>query len=211
MTRRILVTLTFLTLAAGLSAGLLHAQGSGEAERAPYRIDLYSGWNLISFPGDPVDTALESVIGDAQVDMVLGYQDDAWLTAVRNPDGEWEGWLETMTGEWGYWVHTPVEETIETALSPATANPSSLHRPGWNLVSIWDEQQRTPGEEIDADRYFGHSCWRVAYTWSPTAGQWTTVMPQESGTVDTGAGYWVWMELGHGHTPNSVFYFCSKG
>ena len=68
MTRRILTTLTLLALTVALSAGLLHAQGSTEAEPSPYRIDLYSGWNLISFPGDPVDGTLENVVGDAQVD-----------------------------------------------------------------------------------------------------------------------------------------------
>ena len=57
MTRRILTTLALLALTAAVSAGLL----STEEERPPYRIDLHPGWNLISFPGDPVDPALESV------------------------------------------------------------------------------------------------------------------------------------------------------
>ena len=54
--------LALLVLTAVVSVGTLYAQGSSE-ERPSYRIDLVAGWNLISFPGDPVDTAIESVIG----------------------------------------------------------------------------------------------------------------------------------------------------
>ena len=75
MTRAILTILALLVLTAVVSVGTLYAQDSSEGERPPYRIDLVAGWNLISFPGDPVDTAIESVIGpDLQVNLVLGYQ-----------------------------------------------------------------------------------------------------------------------------------------
>ena len=75
MTRAIPTILALLVLTAVVSVGTLYAQGSSEEERPPYRIDLVAGWNLISFPGDPVDTAIESVIGpDLQVDLVLEYQ-----------------------------------------------------------------------------------------------------------------------------------------
>ena len=73
MTRRVLITLALIALTGAVAAGLLNAQGSAESARAPYRIDLLPGWNLISFPGDPVDTALESVLGKSQVDAVLAY------------------------------------------------------------------------------------------------------------------------------------------
>ena len=30
--------------------------------RGAYEIDLRPGWNLVSFPGEPVDTAIDSVL-----------------------------------------------------------------------------------------------------------------------------------------------------
>ena len=94
MTRAIPTILVLLVLTAVVSVGTLYAQGSSEEERPPYRIDLAAGWNLISFPGDPVDTAIENVFGsDLQVDVVLGYQGGAYISAQRNADGEWMGSL----------------------------------------------------------------------------------------------------------------------
>ena len=79
MTRAIPTILVLLALTAVVSVGTLYAQGSSEGERPPYRIDLVAGWNLISFPGDPVDTAIENVFGpDLQVIAVFGYQLGAW-------------------------------------------------------------------------------------------------------------------------------------
>ena len=86
MTRAIPTILALLVLTAVVSVGTLYAQGSSEEERPPYRIDLVAGWNLISFPGDPVDTAIESVIGpDLQVNAVLSYSNGTSGTAPFAP------------------------------------------------------------------------------------------------------------------------------
>ena len=194
MTRRILTTLTLLALTVALSAGLLHAQGSTEAEPSPYRIDLYSGWNLISFPGDPVDGTLENVVGDAQVDLILGYQSDEWRAAVRKADGGWRttNGFTTLSGGRGYWVHALADDTIEAALSPDAARPSP-EGCGWHLAGVWDEEQRPPGTEVDADDYFYDTWWRVAYGFLTGENLWTKQLPNSDGTVETGAAYWVWI------------------
>ena len=196
MTRRILVTLTLLALTGALSAGLLHAQGSAEEERPPYRIDLYPGWNLISFPGDPVDTAIESVMGsDSQVDIILAYQDQQWGAAVRKTDGGWRTTsdLTTMSGSRGYWVHALAKDAIEVTLSPNTARPSIQTTGGWNLMSIWDADQRPPGTEVDAVEYLREITWRAAYTFDAAADLWVKRLPQPGETLETGRGYWVWV------------------
>ena len=192
MMLRIFTTLALLALAVALSAGLLHAH-DGEAERPPYRIDLYPGWNLISFPGDPVDAALESVMGDAQADEILGYQDQQWRAAVRKTDGGWRTTsdLTTMSGSRGYWVHALAEDAIEVLLSPDTTRPST-EGCGWQLMAIWDAEQRPQGTAISADEYFSKIWWRVAYTFLADENLWTKQLPRSEGTVETGAGYWVW-------------------
>ncbi len=212
MTRRILTTLALLALTAALSAGLLHAQGSAETERSPYRIDLYPGWNLISFPGDPVEAALESVIGDAQVDVILVYQNGEWLAAGRQTDGGWgtTSGFTTLSGGLGYWVHTPTAGAIEVVLSPATPRPSPGGC-GWQLVGVWDEEQQPAGTKVDADDYFGGVGWRIAYGFLSEANLWTKLVTGIDGTVELGRGYWVWIPLSHAHTPHSVHYFCHLG
>lgn len=203
MTRPILMTLALLALAATLSVGLLHAQRSDESERAPYRIDLLPGWNLISFPGDPVDTALESVIGpDLQADVILAFQDGEWLTAWRDTEGRVTGTLTTMLGSWGYWVRTPAAETIETTLStaPLTQGPPYCYIPhGWQIIGVWDAEHRTPGTRVDADSNFSLKrvpwivSWKVAHGFDTAANRWETpIRPGTGATIEVGAAYWVW-------------------
>ena len=213
MTRRILTTLALLGLAVALSAGLLHAH-DGEAERPPYRIDLYPGWNLISFPGDPVDAAIESVMGDAHADIVLAYQNEwrrtsDWLSAVRSTEGKWRGALTDLSSGRGYWVHATTAGAIETVLSPGTPRPST-EGCGWQLLGIWDARQRPPGTGISADDYFGGISWRAAYTFLTEANLWTKQVLRAEGTVETGAGYWVLIAVNHAHTFDSVSYFCHR-
>lgn len=198
MTRRILITLALFALTAAVSGGMLHAQGSAESDRAPYRIDLHAGWNLISLPGDPADAALENVIGDAQVDVVLGYRGDAWQAAVRKPDGEWRtpSGFTTLSGGWGYWLHTQTAESLEVTLAPPDVPPALEVVSGWNLMGVWDEEQRLPGAEIGAEDYFSDIWWRVAYGYLKDENAWTKLLPDPEETVKTGAGYWVLVTTG---------------
>lgn len=207
MTRRILTTLALLALVAAISVGLLHAQGSAEAEQPPYRIDLLPGWNLISFPGDPVDTTLENVIGsDSQVDIILAYQGDAWLTALRNPNNDWYGTLTTISGDYGYWMYTPIAETIAAPLSPVTPPsriPYCSTARGLYLVGVWDSEQRPAGTKLDAEEVFNQQrslvryYWAVAHGFDTRANKWETPIRRGSGaTVAVGAGYWVWARGG---------------
>lgn len=212
MTRRILTTLALLALTLAVSMGLLHAQGSTEGERPPYRIDLLPGWNLISFPGDPVDPALENVMGDSKVDIVLAYREDQWEAAVRTSDGRWRATsgVTAISGGQGYWMHALADSAIETTLSADSPRPA-IEGCEWQLVGVWDAEQRPAGTEVDADEYFALVNWRVAYTYRPDTDLWEKQSPRSSGTVETGAGYWLWNAWGHAHTPDSVSYFCRVG
>ena len=194
MKRRILMSLALFALSAAVSAGLLQAQGLTEAERPPYRIDLQAGWNLISFPGDPVDPALENVVGESQVDMVLAYESGQWSAAVRNAEGGWRttSGFTTMSGVRGYWVHSSASETIDVTLTSSDARPTLETIAGWNLVGIWDAEQRRAGTPIDPESYFNAVNWRVAYTFDSAANLWKKIIPNSNKTIETGAGFWVW-------------------
>ena len=193
MTGRILTTLALLALTLAVSVGLLHAQGSTESERPPYRIDLLLGWNLISFPGDPADPALENVMGDSKVDIVLAYREGQWEAAVRTSDGRWRATsgFTVMSGGQGYWMHAFANDAIETAFLADSAKPA-IEGCEWQLVGVWDAEQRPAGTEVDADDYFAQAWWRVAYGFLTDENLWTKRIPRSGGTVETGAGYWVW-------------------
>ena len=206
MTRAIPTILVLLVLMAVVSVGTLYAQGSSEGERPPYRIDLVAGWNLISFPGDPVDTAIESVIGpDLNANLVLEYAydgpiiggPDAWIIALRNADGEWTGALREIRGGRGHWVHTPVAETIEVALTTtttaATMPPTPCGESDWRLEGVVDVELRPAGTKVDADDSLTSLAWRVAYGFDTAADKWAKIIPETDGILEIGAGYWVWV------------------
>jgi hypothetical protein len=104
-------------------------------------ITMVPGWNLISLPGDPSDTAINSVITNAQVQTVLTYDPNVpggWLTAVRDGDSL-VGTLTTMDSSHAYWVQQNNSDKIEVAIpgysgGTAAVPPAISLVAGWNLV-----------------------------------------------------------------------------
>ena len=178
--------------------------------RPAYKVTLRPGWNLISLPGTPDDTAIGSVISDddLSVKLVLGYQGGAWLTAIRD-SGAWSGTLTEITGGWGYWVQSTAFETISTLIPDVDTSselPTIPVTQGWNLLGVIDIQQggagKAPIGKAEADDYFTSIPWRVAYSFDTRTTSWTKLVP-EAGVEDdlSGArhcslpnakGYWVW-------------------
>ncbi len=171
--------------------------------RAPYKLNLTPGWNLVSLPGTPLDSSVGSVMGDSmQSSIVLAYQDDAWLTAV-NDNGTWRGTLTDIVGGYGYWVQTTAFESIST-LIPETDTSSVLPTAkvikGWNLLGVVDVLQgkpdTAPSGGADPDDYFGNIEWKVAYSFDTSNNQWSKSIPAPRTTGETGIangkGYWVW-------------------
>ncbi len=170
-------------------------------ERQPYEVEINPGWNLISFPGNPLDTTVGAVIsGDLRVDTVLGFQGGEWVTAVRNDDGRWMGTLGDIVGGYGYWVRTTVVETIETVIPPVRPDlvvlPSVPIVAGWNLVGVIDLEQRDAGTGHNVDQYLtslGRN-WRVAYSFETQQNSWAKLLPgaTQNNEVQNGKGYWLW-------------------
>ena len=54
--------------------------------RGAYEIDLRPDWNLVSLPGEPVDSAIDSVLpADSQAIEVLTYEAGLWIASTREP------------------------------------------------------------------------------------------------------------------------------
>ncbi len=177
--------------------------------RPVYKVALRPGWNLISLPGTPADPAIGSVVSDdLSVRLVLGYQNGAWLTAIRDSAG-WSGTLTEITGGWGYWIQSTAFETI-SALIPDADTSSTLPTipvtQGWNLLGVVDIQQGSAGSapigKAEADDYFTSIPWRAAYSYDTRTSAWTKLAP-DAGIVEADGGddpdeilnakgYWVW-------------------
>ena len=84
-------------------------------ERPPVSIPLSLGWNLISLPADPADSAIDTVINVAEVTQVLTYDptvEGGWLAAVR-VNGAFEGGLTNIDATKAYLVYTTSVDPAE--------------------------------------------------------------------------------------------------
>ena len=174
------------------------------AARSDYELQLTPGWNLVSLPSTPADSAIGAVIdADLQAGIVLAYQNGEWTTAVRVQGGDWQGTLTNIVGGYGYWIQTTAFETIETQI-PETDTTSVLPianvAAGWNLLGVVDVDQgragSAPNGGSDPDNYFANLDWSVAYSYDTRRNDWTRILPRPKMTGETsivnGKGYWVW-------------------
>lgn len=123
--------------------------------RDPFVIDLTAGWNAISVPANPVDTALDAVFTEEAVDRVVGWNPlsstGPWSIATRI-DGVWTtsanfAPLTDIVVRYGYWVHSAafVEQSVdlkgqldrESGDNPAPIGIITV--PGWNFVGVVDQ------------------------------------------------------------------------
>lgn len=159
-------------------------------------IPLKPGMNLISLPGEPADSAINSVITVDEVASVTSYQNGAWLSATRDADGVLTGDLTTIDGSNAYWVNTtsfnPIKVSVPGQGFDAPPPAISLSA-GWNMVPVTVLGSQSPGDTVAADTYFGSTSWVTAYTYDTQAGTWTKVLPNNFATVTVGAGYWVYV------------------
>jgi hypothetical protein len=119
--------------------------------RKDYKATILAGWNLMSFPSDPVSNGVGSVFTNAGIDQVVGYNAMAkgspWAVATKDSaSGTFSGGLETITSGNGYWVHSTEFATQSVALTgpegPSASAPPSIESiglaSGWNLIGVTD-------------------------------------------------------------------------
>jgi hypothetical protein len=168
--------------------------------RKAYSVAMNAGWNLISFPGNPADGAIASVLPSTHpATDVLSYDDGVWSVASRTAGGVWEGTLTTIDGDHGYWVNSTSSQPVTsllalTSVGSAATLPTIAVEAGWNLASVIDlkqTKQTVTGDTQTAANYFTSVDWSVAYTYNSSTRAWTRVTPS-TGNVVNGQGVWVW-------------------
>ena len=153
--------------------------------------------NLISFPGSPADTSINSVVTLSQVSAISTYDaaSGTWLSATRDDSGL-SGSLEQIDAQHAYWVSTTSFDPIEVDIPRqgfGNVPPAISLVEGWNLVPVVVVGDQTV-KTIAADTYFGSTSWVTAYTFDPQVGQWTKVLPGNFHDVEVGKGYWLYVE-----------------
>jgi len=176
--------------------------------RAKTKVSVVPGWSMISFPGDPADGAIDSVIGDTPITKVYSYDPavaGGWLVAARekNADGTFTaflGDLDTITSGRGYWVLTDTFEPISVDIPAITGGESAAGNPvtppsisvykGWNLVPVIDVTGTNASSGITASTYLsGVSVTRI-YLYDTISGKWQ--LKATSDALSVGKSYWVY-------------------
>ena len=171
-------------------------------ERKPYTLKLNPGWNLVSIPGEPMDSDINTVISaDHPAMTVLTYDPSVpggWLTALRGADGSFTGTLTTITAGRAYWVQTPSFEGLKVDIPKQAVGaqilPTITVAEGWNLIPILDvdgDFELNSGEAEDYNYFSGLSDGSVTgiYTFNTITNSWSSVA---QGDVEIGKGYWIY-------------------
>lgn len=180
-----------------------------------YSIDLNanaSGWNLISLPVVPSNTAIATVLGSAadNIDAVWTYDPtnlnavNGWLVFVPgNPEGTNN--LTLMTTGFGYWVSVTGNANLSGSgtllIAGPTSPPSRSLQSGWNLIGYY--QLPNEDESIPADAFASIGAPVVGYN-----GLWgfdnTTGFFKEVTAILPGDGFWISLPSAKDYTPSNL-------
>ena len=166
--------------------------------RSAYKVPLRPGWNLVSFPGDPRDTAIDSVLpADHPATEVLKYDAGIWIAAVREAGQPWEGELTDIDGQSAYWINTSSTKDlaavlVQPGIGSASRPPAIPLIAGWNLIPVTDLDQG-PATKTTHDGYFSSMLkedFVRGYTYNAVTRKWERL--DYEGVVKNGQGVWVY-------------------
>ncbi len=184
---------------------------------SPVTIPLKPGWNLVSLPGEPTDSAIDMVLSGTDVLQVVTLANGEiagvgpvmtnclpippevlgpeCLTAERSTSGEpFSGDLTTIEDGRGYWMKSTTFAPMSVGIPPPTGSPISYPvYAGWNMVGVTTEGDVVPGDVGSADTYFGSTNWTTAYTFDPSPNIWIKLLPISSSNVEVGLGYFLYV------------------
>jgi hypothetical protein len=195
-------------------AGNAGAEGSYNMKvstRKAYSATILAGWNLMSFPSDPVNNGISSVFSNSGIDQVVGYdamsKGSPWSVATKDSATQiFSGGLDTIHAGNGYWVHSDEFSSQSVSLTgpegPSASSPPSIEAislaSGWNLVGITDATkaltQANEGATYKTMALYlgstGGSSVTKAFSYNTTGLAWSAT-DLTTGNVSIGEAYWV--------------------
>lgn len=201
------------------NAGTSTSYNLAVTARKDYKATILAGWNLMSFPSDPINGAIGSVFTNTGIDQVVGYDASAkgspWTVATSDA-GTFSGSLTSISEGNGYWVHSTEFSTQAVSLTgpegPSASAPPSISSialaSGWNLVGVTDatkaNTQANEGACINTNKNYlgadGGSSVTKAYEYNTTNLAWTEVdittdtacaSATDAQAVNVGEAFWV--------------------
>ncbi len=158
---------------------------------------LYAGWNLISLPLEPYNTAIDSVLAS-----ISGSYDQVWAYDGCDAADPWRFYdpadatasnLTTLDHRHGFWIHMTADATLTVDGDPPTNTDTPICA-GWNLLGYpHNAPLPVTGALVSitdaVDRVFGFvpsvgSSWRF---WGSAEPDWVNDLD----AMEPGHGYWV--------------------
>ena len=146
------------------------------------------GWNLISLPQQPSDTAIANVLSgiSGKYASAWAFQNASWK--VYDPANPGFSDLSIMEAGWGYWLN--MTESATLSVTGATPSPSMNLITGWNLVgynsstaiAIADALSSIAGNVVSVWAYM-NDAWLVYDPANPDFSDLSAMTP--------GYGYWI--------------------
>jgi hypothetical protein len=112
-----------------------------------YELPLLTGWNLISLPLQPDDTAIANVLGGLSGQIVVWYYNastDAWTSYDSLAPFPWLNTLQTMGYGNAYWLKSASAQTLTIQGDKVTNHVIDL-KPSWNFVGYNFSTGTMPG------------------------------------------------------------------
>lgn len=198
-------------------------------ERDPFTRRLNPGWNLVSLPGSPADSAIASVFSsDIEVRTVYTYNPvtpGGWQVAVRETlDDAWQGDLTDITAKSGYWVLSDAIQDLEVSIPRLAGGAVGASTPvqppvipmyaGWNLIPVVD----VTGDALDTKKSINATTYLNSLDdgldlarvlgFNTITNEWFTVIdPSDASVTDNlqiGSAYWVFVRESASLVPGGI-------
>ena len=169
----------------GISEEIVLGTSGGAGQTAT--LSLTTGWNLISFPLQPTDTAITAVLNGISSNYSIVWAYDAVNGWKKYQPGKPSD-LTTMEAGKGYWIKMNQSGTLSLTGQSASSQTIPL-KTGWNLVG-WNKT--TPTSVADALTNIS-SITSIVWAYDALAG-WKKYQPSKPSDLSdftSGLGFWV--------------------
>jgi len=168
------------------------------ANAIAYSISLVPGWNLISPPLVPANTAINTILGALiipnEVQSAYSYQGGFWKFATLSA-GRLNGALTTIQDGFAYWIYMSKADTLWVngyVIPPTSSPPGYSLSVGWNMIGFKPEPTvgpETVGTFLTSvsGKYDPNNVW----LYDNPSGTWTRA--NSGATINPGQGLWVYM------------------
>jgi len=168
-------------------------------EEISYDLELYRGWNMISFPITPNDNGIKSVMQPINGKYTRMFNYDSLAKSWRSHFAEDtifnpEETIKTIEAGKGYWIEM-LENTPLTVTGTRVVTYSGELHEGWNMIGYPYEVSASPQAALDSGSYY------TVFHYNTTDAKWeryspypTFSQPNTITTLQPGRGYMIDMK-----------------